>query len=254
MKYRDKPELQEKLAAEFVLGTLRGRARLRFQTWLRNDARLRGIVSEWERRLAPLAAGVDEVRPPQRVWRSIESRIADGGSARPRGGFWESTAFWRGWGLVATGCAAALVAALALQQPQRIEVPVVQTVETPAQVAMQPAYVAILYAKEEGEKLVFMAYAARKSNELWVRRVDLQKPPTGRDYELWGIPSKPGERPQSLGMIPAAAKATLKLPGAADETLENFSVLVISIEPIGGSKTGSPSGQVVAKGDCFKFW
>ena len=38
MRYRDKPELLQRLAGEYVLGTLRGRARTRFQRWLRADA------------------------------------------------------------------------------------------------------------------------------------------------------------------------------------------------------------------------
>lgn len=80
MRYRDKPALQDRLAAEYVLGTLRGRARARFQAWLRQDAALRRTVAEWEGRLAPLAAGVAEVAPPRRVWDAIEARI---GAAAP---------------------------------------------------------------------------------------------------------------------------------------------------------------------------
>src|SRR5262247_1398369 len=125
MKYRNKPELQAKLAAEYVLGTLRGRARLRFQAWLREDAGLRRTVADWEGRLAPMVAAVPDVNPPRRVWTAIQAQIAERSGA-PQAGFWESLAFWRGWGLVATGCAAALVAAMALQQPQRVEVPVIQ--------------------------------------------------------------------------------------------------------------------------------
>src|SRR5688572_8104937 len=107
MNYRDKPELQDKLAAEYVLGTLRGGARLRFQAWLREDAALRGAVAEWEQRLIPMANAVPEISPPRRVWRNIQSRIAPDGETKA--GWWESLAFWRGWGLLVTGFAAALM-------------------------------------------------------------------------------------------------------------------------------------------------
>lgn len=262
MRYRNKPELQDRLAAEYVLGTLRGRARLRFQSWLRDDAALRRTVTEWEQRLAPMTAGVAEVAPPGRVWQTIQARI--GPPAAPRtapataparpappakdGGFWESLAFWRGWGLVATGCAAALIAALALQQPQVVEVPVEKLVES---TGMQPSYIAILRNKDG--KAVFVAYAGRKSDELWVKRIGLEPEPADHGYELWGLLGKEGAPPQLLGTLPREDKATIRLAALADESLRDFPALAITLEPAKGSG-GTPTGPVVASGDCFKFW
>jgi len=253
MRYRNKPALQDRLAAEYVLGTLRGRARARFQAWLREDAALRRTVAEWESRLAPMAAGVVEVHPPRRVWAAVQARIGARAPAA-KAGFWDSLAFWRNWGLVATGCAAALVGAIALRPPQTIEVPVVQKIEVPS-TAMQPSYIALLHATGPGgEKLVFLAYAGRHSDELWVKNVALGAAPPDHGHELWGLPATPGEPPRSLGMLPKAEKGTIKLAAAADQSLRDFPALAISIEPAGGSKTGLPSGPVVAKGDCLKFW
>jgi anti-sigma-K factor RskA len=252
MKYRGKPALQDRLAAEYVLGTLRGRARLRFQAWLREDAALRRTVADWESRLAPMAAGIAEVRPPRRVWTAIQSRL--GGAPAAKTGFWDSLAFWRNWGLVATGCAAALLAAVALRQPQTIEVPVVQTVEVP-QTGMQASYIALLHGTAPGgEKLVFLAYAGRHSDELWVKNLALGEAPAEHGHELWGLPAKAGEPPVSLGMLPKLEKGTIKLAAAADQSLRDFPALAISIEPAAGSKTGLPTGPVIAKGDCLKFW
>ncbi len=248
MNYRDKPKLQDRLAGEYVLGTLRGRARSRFRTWLAEDARLRRAVAEWEARLAPMAAGVEAIAPPQRVWQAIQARVGAGPRAA---GFWESLAFWRGGGLIATGCAAALVAALALQQPQVVEVP--KIVEVP-QRGMQPSYVAILHATQNGRKLVFVAYAGRHSDELWVKDVALGDAPAAHGYELWGLPAKAGDPPRSLGMLPRVEKGTIKLAAVADQSLRDFPALAISIEAAGGSKTGLPTGPIVAKGDCLKFW
>lgn len=252
MRYRNKPELQDRLAAEYVLGTLRGRARLRFQAWLREDAALRRTVAEWESRLVPMAAGVAEVRPPQRVWTAIRSRIGGAAPAAPAG-LWDSLAFWRNWGLVATGCAAALVGAIALRSPQTIEVPVVRTVEVQSN-EMQPSYIAILHATQAGQDLVFVAYAGRHSDELWVKNIALGAAPPAYGYELWGLPAKAGEAPRSLGMLPQVEKGTIKLAAVADQSLKDVPALAISIEPAGGSKTGLPTGPIVAKGDCLKFW
>jgi anti-sigma-K factor RskA len=262
MKYRDKPELQDALAAEYVLGTLRGRARARFQGWLRDDAALRRTVAEWESRLAPMAAGVAELRPPRRVWKGIEARVA--ASAAPRtavpapspaatgGGFWDSLAFWRGWGLVATGCVAALVAAVALRPPDVVEIPVVREVVKEVESGrMQPSYIAIL--RDKTGKPVFMAYAPRRSEELWVKRLAMEDEPPQHGYELWGLPAKEGQPPTLLGMLPREDKATIRLAAAADATLSDFPALAITLEPEKGSG-GTPTGPVVASGDCFKFW
>jgi anti-sigma-K factor RskA len=253
MRYHNKPELQERLAAEYVLGTLRGPARLRFQAWLREDARLRTVVSVWESRLAPMAAGVAEVRPPRRLWSVIEQRLRASDAAATTSGFWESLAFWRGWGMVATGCVAALAVTMALRPPQRVEVPIVQRIEVPA-VAMQPAYVAMLYAQHDSQKLVFVAYANRNSDELWVKQMAMDPMPPEHGYELWGLPAQPGMPPKSLGMVPKEEKGTMKLAQLADQSLKDFAALAISVEPASGSKTGQPTGPVVASGDCLKFW
>lgn len=254
MRYRDKPELQDKLAAEFVLGTLRGKARLRFQSWMREDAALRRTVAEWQERLAPLALAVPEVRPPKRVWQNIEARIADPSAVgaratkpAPQPSLWDSLAFWRNLGLVTSGLAAALVVATALRAPTP---PLPPT--TVASTAMQPSYIATL--EDQNRRVVFVAYAARVSDELWVKRIDMQ--PIGQDqsYELWALPTQAGAPPKSLGLVPVTEKGTIKLAGVADKTLADVPKLAISLEPRGGSKTGLPTGPVMYVGDCYKFW
>ena len=46
MNCKDKPELRERLAAEYALGTLRGRARERLRRWMRDDAGARARSGE----------------------------------------------------------------------------------------------------------------------------------------------------------------------------------------------------------------
>jgi anti-sigma-K factor RskA len=253
MRYRDKPELQDRLAAEYALGTLRGRARLRFEAWMREDAALRRTVEAWQGRLAPLAQAVPERAPPRRVWQAVERRI--GASAPvPQGSWWDSLAFWRNWGLVATGCTAALVGALALRAPQVVEVPVIKQVEVESR-RMQASYIAVLQAVgEKDDRMMFVAYVPRHSDELWVKRMELPQEPHNHSYELWGLPAKEGEPPVSLGVLPTSEKSTIKLAAAADQSLRDFPALAITVEPLGGAKGGKPSGNVVAKGQCMRFW
>ena len=244
MNYARNPELIERLAAQYALGTLRGRARLRFARLASENAVVARAMLEWENRLAPMSLAVREVRPHRRVWKAIQARLPE---AR---GTWESLAFWRNLGLVASGCAAALLVAFVVRDPRFGPVPVEKTA-APAQ--MQPAYVARL--SDKAGKVVLLAYANRHSEELWLKASDMQSIDSEKQvFELWGLPKEPGGAPKSLGLLPSRDKGTIKLAAAADQALSDFPALAVSLEPAGGSKTGLPTGPVLYSGPCLKFW
>lgn len=247
MNYGRNPALVERIAAEYALGTLRGRARLRFARFVRGDAAARRAVAEWEARLVPMAAAIAEVPPPARVWRAVRDRVC----TRGRAGYWNSLAFWRGWGLAASAIAAVLVVAFALRQPEVPGAPAERIAAAPV-TQMQASYVATI-ADKEG-KVVVLAYAARHSDELWIKKANLKEVAPGRALELWGLPSGQGGAPRSLGLIPAAEKGVIRLASTADQALKDFTALAISLEPAGGSRTGAPTGPVLYSGPCFRFW
>lgn len=247
MDYRRHPELIERLAAEYALGTLRGPARRRLQRLAREDAVVRRAIAEWEARLVPMAVAVPEVEPPRRVWEAVRERLA--APAPVRTSFWDSLAFWRNLGLMTSGCAAALVAAMVLQKPQVLEIE--RLVEVPSK-EMQQSYVATL--ADKGGNVVLLAYASRKSNELWIKHAGTQAITTQQAFELWGLPKDAGGKPVSLGLVPGTEKGTIKLAAAAEQTLRDFPALAISLEPAGGSTTGAPTGPVLYSGPCFRFW
>ena len=117
MKY-DHPELRQRLAAEYALGTLRGLARRRFERVLASDPALREQVQDWELRLNLLAESAPAVAPPPRVWRRIEQRLGPApGREGLLSGWWNSLGFWRGASLLAAGAAAALAIFIALRPP-----------------------------------------------------------------------------------------------------------------------------------------
>ncbi|MGN6388569.1 MAG: anti-sigma factor, partial [Burkholderiaceae bacterium] len=128
-------ELADKLAAEYVLGTLRGHARRRFEHWLGESESLRRRVADWERRLQPMGELSVAVPPPASVWNAVERRIgavdaaiaAPAATATPaksaterKRNFWlglrEDLAFWRGLGMVSTAAALVLVSVLLARQ------------------------------------------------------------------------------------------------------------------------------------------
>jgi len=246
LKLRGKTELQERLAAEYALGTLRGAARRRFERWLREDASLGLAVARWEARLAPLTAGVTPVPPPARLWRAIEGRL---GRAAARG-WWDSLALWRALALFAGGTAAALfmvvVVLTAPSGPVAVPAPIV--LRAPAN---DVGYVAVL-SDPKTEKPVIFVTAGRDSKELSVRTLEASIRVPGKSLELWALPA--GGAPKSLGLVSAEEKGTLELASVAETSLGNVPKLAVSLEPEGGSPTGAPSGPVLFSGPCVKYW
>jgi anti-sigma-K factor RskA len=219
--------LRDKLAAEYALGTLRGRARERMRRRMRDDAELVRAVAEWEARLMPMAGAVNPVPPPARLWRRIENQLEP---AKKQG-------WWKTLGLVASGALAALLVVAVLLPPQRAALPA--------------SYVAVL-TDPKTHQPVLIATAERNATVLRVNTLDPAIHVSGRSLELWALP-RGGANPRSLGVV-AGGKSELKLASAADRSLGDVPTLAVSLEPPGGSPTGQPTGPVLYTGPCVKYW
>jgi anti-sigma-K factor RskA len=230
---KGKPELRERLAAEYALGTLRGRARERLKRWMRDDPELAREVAKWEARLAPLAQTVAPVAPPARVWNALQTRL----EATPGGARKMSFSVWKALAWAASGAAAALVAVTLLLPSLRDPSPA--------------AYVAVL-SDAKTNRAVLVATAGQTDKVLRVNTLDPSIQVSGRSLELWALPRD--GKPKSLGVIGAAERAELRLDAPADKSLGNVPALAISLEPQGGSPTGQPTGPVLYSGPCVKYW
>jgi anti-sigma-K factor RskA len=120
MNYAD-PEVRDRLAAEYALGTLRGPARRRFERLLSGNAHLRDVAEEWELRINLLAESAPAMAPPARVWQGITERLGPASAPvrdRLLNRLWDSLGFWRATSLAAAGAAAALAVYVALRPPE----------------------------------------------------------------------------------------------------------------------------------------
>jgi len=233
--YRN-PELRDKLAAEYVVGTLRGRARSRFQALLHYDPDLRRIVAEWEARLTPLTAAAGEIAPPARVWQAVVRRIA--GAARGAGSR-TGLAFWRG--LAVTSTAFVLILGAFIGVAPRPE-PLM-------------AMVAVMN-DDKGQPAMVVSWPQMKAaREPYVRIKVLQEHPSmapGTAWELWMLPPGKGA-PVSMGLISTDAHQVMELKPALAHRMEGAWGVAMSVEPKGGSPTGTPTGPVIFKGQCVKI-
>jgi anti-sigma-K factor RskA len=225
MRY-DNPQLRERLAGEYVLGTLPRRARQRFRRLMAADPELAGLVSDWARRLGPLDDATPAGEPPARVWRAIERRIENAAAAPLSSLPWlGALALWRGLALGAAAAAAGLMLYIALFAGR----------------ATAPLVVAVLAG--QGGAPGWVAVTGPRSGEVSFSAVAPQPEPKPHAFELWAIaggPPRPlGLLPQNTGSAFALRLRQLPPPGG---------VLAVSLEPPGGSPTGLPTGPVLYQG------
>ncbi|MDE1182687.1 anti-sigma factor [Paraburkholderia sp.] len=241
------PELVDLLAAEYVLGTLRGGARRRMDTYAAHDVVIKRTLEQWTRRLEPMSELTDPRMPPASVWEAIERQLGFAPAAPSRAParvvpptprWFESVAFWRGWAFAGTALAAvAVVFALrANLETAPVPAPVTQ------QAAAAPLHVAVLNGQDA--KPVMLVTWDESHGTMTLRKLTDIAPPPGKTMELWGLPAN--GHPVSLGVMPDGAE--IKLAAGAQKP-ESYAALAVSIEPPGGSPNhNAPSGPVVLSG------
>lgn len=222
------------LAAEFVLGLVQGDARAALARRAEADPAFARHVAFWEQKLGAIAEDVAPVDVPPHVWERISQelgRVVGPASvvvSAQKAGLWNCLPFWRGFSLATTSLAAAGLAAVLL---------------TPKPVPMPPM-VAML-SMDDGRS-GFMASVDRGTGRVVLMPALETAAPDQHVHELWLIPAD--GTPRSLGTFDANRPAALSMPDAMNQHMATDSVLAISVEPMGGSPTGLPTGPVVAKG------
>ncbi|MDZ7857942.1 anti-sigma factor domain-containing protein [Sphaerotilus sp.] len=223
-------ELSDRLAAEYVLGTLQGGARRRFEALLPAHPGLRSAVWRWQDRLVPLTASVPPVTPSAAVWRGIEQRIfgetatADAATSVQQRitRWWERLGLWQG--LAGAASLATLALAVALSLPGPVQPPVV-----------------VVMGTEQGPAS-FVASVGADGRSLVLKPLAGVTVTAAQALELWAVPPKGA--PRSLGLVSNKGATTV----LREHLLQGTAAFAVSVEPTGGSPTGAPTGPVVSVG------
>lgn len=226
-----RPHLADALAAQYVAGTLQGAARRRFQALLPAHPALRAAVREWEQRLMPLTVVIEPQAPSAQVWQRIESRLWPQAVPAAPPSWWQRLALWRGVSALAT--VAALGLGVLLSNPPPAQPPVVVVLQGTGGAA-QGVSTFVASLSSDGRSLVTRA----------LQPVALEP---DRALELWAVP--PQGAPRSLGLISADGATVVprnRLP--ASLLKGDTAALAVSLEPPGGSPTGTPTGPVLYAG------
>jgi anti-sigma-K factor RskA len=241
MNYNNQ-KMIDMLAAEYVLGTMVGRARERFSRLLLSSEMARKSTWQWEQNLNNLAGSIERVKPEPQVWEKINQRIeqsvgvtsdlnstsadranvTDIGLQSTKASKPQTTRFWQTWSLAASIACFALAAILWQGQP-----PVPSDTFSGNQIAV---------FQDETKTPLWLVDV--NETDLTVKASDRLQPQSDKDYELWMI-LKGQPQPISLGLLPKdGSKSLLK---NSRFNANDIALLAVSLEPLGGSPSGSPT-------------
>ena len=257
------PDLLDRLASAYALGTLRGGARRRFETLAREHPTIRAAALIWQSRMVSLNELQPQSAPSAAVWTRINNLVESeraqpvrpGLSVRPEPvegpryndswtaglhRWFESLALWRGAaaaGALATVVMVVIGLNLRAQMGGEIAQLQAQLLATP-----QVEYVAVL-ADDKAAASMLVTFDA-KNKKLTLQRVGAYREAGDRSLQLWALPPSGG--PQSLGVL--GNDKLLRLT-AAEGQVRDVPTLAISLEPKGGvPSAGGPTGPVLFKG------
>jgi anti-sigma-K factor RskA len=220
----DDPDM---LAAEFALGVLDDDARAEAERRMVADPSFALDAEAWQARFAGLAESVADTPAPTGLWPRIARRLERGANVvelRLR----RSLGLWRSASAVAAMAAAAMLVVFIWPKP------------APAPAPLLSARLTGVAAGQAQTEFVAVFDPSRRRIVLTPASITASP---GRSPELWLIPA--GGKPIALGVarfetaVQFTAQTNPSAPGA---------VLAVSIEPLGGSPTGQPTGPVVATG------
>jgi anti-sigma-K factor RskA len=218
MRPQDHPEVIDFLAAEYVLGTLRGQARRRFEKWRADTPGVDERCRFWEDNLMPLAKGLRPIRPPPQVWQGIRARLNLSRRDQKRRG--------RPWAIAASLLlVVGLSAVLYWRSTEPGRLTAVAMIASPA-----------------GAQL-WEVDVYRDSGRLILHTGQVPAHAADRDFELWALPA--GGKPVSLGLMPSGGTAQRNLTDVQKQALANSAQVAITVEQLGGSPSGQPTSTPV---------
>jgi anti-sigma-K factor RskA len=227
------------LAAEYVLGSLDPVERMEVAARRHGDPALNDAIKAWERRLGPLSDLVPPLEPPHHVLRNVMRRIDDRQprvSAKP-------LPWRRRWPAIAVGTSA-LAASLAAILIWSSDIPA----HIPAKLmaALEKRVDAADEAKIATVAIGFVVNLDLRASTVVVSPLAVP-PGSRRDYQLWLI--TPGTAPPiSLGVIDLAETTASPWPATCSPGDLAHATLVVSLEPKGGSASGTPTGPTMFVG------
>jgi anti-sigma-K factor RskA len=142
---------------------------------------------------------------------------------------WDKVAFWRSLAAgIAVSAAALLVAALIGHAPPDFSTrPIVAVVQ------------------DGGRRPLWAIRVAGEAHQIAVDSLHPPAVPPGYVYQLWLEPPPGAGAPRPLGLLPQSGRKEIPETPANTRMLSGPGVLVVTLEPLGGSLGPAPSGPTL---------
>jgi anti-sigma-K factor RskA len=240
------PERLDRLAREYALGTLQGRARRRFERVLRQSSAATLAVGVWQERLATLAGGVPHMQPSAAVWNGLEQRLfAQGSAVAPTASRWGWLAALLSGRTLGGALAGVLLCVLVLRSQPGL-------IGAERQIDALPASYVGLLTDAAGRPTV-LASSRRQGRLLTVKLLQPVSVPDGQVAQLWALP-KDDAAPFPIGIVPGKGTAQLALSDTSEKLFFSVPRLAVSFEAKAALPGDKPSGDFVLSGHCVKLW
>jgi anti-sigma-K factor RskA len=239
----DRPELLDRLAAEYVFGTMSARARRRFQKIQRALPAAQQAVQVWEQRLTPLAWSVPPAQPSPAAWAAIDRRTG-GQASRPAA----QASAWLAWLKPSLGVAFGVLATLGLVRlyPTAV-VPVDQIVQERG--TLPASYVGLL--TDAANNPVVLASSTRHGRIMTIKMLRKVDVPPGKVLQLWALPKEGAAFP--LGVVPAEGTGSFQMADTSEKLLSSVPHLAVSVEDA-PARAGAAPAPYLLTGNCVKLW
>ena len=239
----DRAKLLDRLAAEYVFGTMSARVRRRFQAIHDALPAARQAVAAWELRLTPLARSVPVAQPSAAVWKAIERRTGGQASRAAAPAF-----AWPEWLKPALGVAFGVLATMGLV---RLDPDAVVDVDEIVQEygKLPASYVGIL--TDPANHPIVLASSTRRGRLMSIKVLRNVEVPPGKVLQLWALPDE--GNPVPLGVVPYTGKASFQMADTSEKLLFNVSRLAVSVENAPAQSGATPAPYVLT-GNCVRVW
>ncbi|MDB5523690.1 MAG: anti-sigma-K factor rskA family protein [Rhizobium sp.] len=234
----DKPQdwdrsRDEIVSGEYVLGILSEEDRRRVEARMASDAKFANQVRRWQTNLADFNDEYRDVRPSPELYNKIEARLFGIEEQRAKlgllGAIWNSVLLWRGL----TVAALVLAVGIGLADRSDLFAPAPPSRPLVAELTGMDSPISLIASYDFASGRLSITPAALTQEQ-------------PKSLELWLI--EDGKPPASLGVLPDNGKGDILITAGMRKSFAEGKTIAITVEPLGGSPDGKPTGPVIALG------
>ena len=233
MKRYQNPDIFEHLAMSYALGTLQGRARLRFEKLQAKHLYLRAVTDAYQQQFAPLAQMLPGEQPPARVWNAIsrELNLSKQTTTQPAG-WLARLRDYLPWSVAAFASVVASAMTVLLLTANSQPAAYMATMKSP-----EAAQMIVATVSRETMQVAFEMPAGTLPTE------------SGMTPTFWCIPKDKTMPLMRMGTLASNDGMTMSIDKKVWKEMAGVGEFAISMEPMDKPPADKPMGKVVFNGE-----